>query len=67
MKQKITARLKSKTYWAAMIALLLTAIEMQNGVIFGWVSAEYRPYLVFVWPMLMLTMREMTNAALSDK
>lgn len=67
MIEKIKQRLKSKTYLVALVGGILTAIEVQSGVILGWLSPELRPYAVILWPMAMMTLREVTNAALSDK
>lgn len=67
MIEKIKQRLKSKTYLVALVGGILTAIEVQSGVILGWLSPELRPYAVILWPMAMMTLREVTSAALSDK
>lgn len=63
----IIQRLKSKTYCVAIIGALLTAIDAQSGFITGFIAAEYRPWVLMAWPALMLTLREVTTTALSDK
>lgn len=63
----IVQRLKSKTYRVGMVGLLITVLEINSGVITGWVPVDYRPWLILIWPMLMFTLREMTNSALGDK
>ena len=65
--QLIAQRLKSKTYWVGMLGLLLTAIDISSGTITGLLPAEYSPFAVLLWPMAVLTLREVTTAALSDK
>lgn len=64
---KIIQRLKSKTYWAGMLGLALTAIEINSGLITGWMPAEYRPFAVMLWPLAMFTLREITTEAIGDK
>jgi hypothetical protein len=65
--QAIIQRLKSKTYWAALIGAMLTVLEANSGLIGQFLSESYRPYIVMMWPVLMLILREFTNSALSDK
>lgn len=60
-------RLKSKTYWVALVGALLTVIEANSGFIGQFIPAEYRTYVVMLWPVLMLVLREMTTSALADK
>lgn len=63
----VIVRLKSKTYWVALIGALLTAIEANSGFISKALPVEYRAYIVMLWPVLMLTLREVTTTALQDK
>jgi len=63
----IIARLKSKTYWAAMLGALLTAIEIHSGLLAGLLPEAYRAWAVMFWPVAMVALREVTTAALSDK
>ncbi len=63
----IFQRLKSKTYWVALVGALLTVIETNSGFIGQFMPADYRPYIVMMWPVLMLVLREFTTSALADK
>lgn len=65
--QALLQRLKSKTYWAALVGALLTAIEANSGFISQFLPAETKPYIVMLWPVLMLVLREVTTTALSEK
>ena len=60
-------RLKSKTYMTAIVGALLTIIEANSGFISGFLPAAYAKYAVMLWPVLMLTLREITTSALADK
>ena len=60
-------RLKSKTYWVALVGALLTVIEANGGFLSQFMPAEYRPYIVMLWPVIMLVLREFTTSALADK
>ena len=64
MKNKLAARLRSKTYVTALVGLVLTGIEAQSGAILGWLPSEYRQFAVFLWPIAMMTLREVTSSAL---
>jgi len=64
---KIIQRLKSKTYWLAMIGAVLSVLEINGGLITQFVGADMRPYLVAFWPVVMLFAREITTTALSEK
>lgn len=50
-----------------MVGLILTAIDVNSGVITGWLPPELRPFAVLVWPLAMFTLREITTTALGDK
>ena len=63
----ILQRLKSKTYWAALIGAVLTAIEANSGFFSQYFPPAYRPYIPMLWPVLMLALREVTTTALADK
>ena len=63
----ILQRFKSKTYWVALVGALLTVIEANSGFIGQFVPAPYRAYIVMLWPVLMLVLRELTTTALADK
>ncbi len=63
----IIQRLKSKTYWAAILGALLTIVEANSGFISTLLPAAYAKFAVMLWPVLMLTLRELTTTALADK
>jgi len=63
----IVARLKSKTYWAAILGAALTAVEINSGFLAGLLPAEHRQWAIMFWPVAMIALREVTTAALSDK
>lgn len=63
----ILQRLKSKTYWAAIIGALITGLDAQSGFFSQYFPVQYRPFVPMLWPILMLAMREVTTTALADK
>lgn len=63
----IAQRLKSKTYWAAMIMAALSIVEAQSGVLSQLLPAELVPFWPLIFPMVMMILREMTKTALSEK
>jgi uncharacterized membrane protein len=63
----IVQRLKSKTYWVALVGALLTAIEANSGFLGQFIPAPYRAYIIMLWPVLMLILRELTTSALAEK
>jgi len=63
----VIQRLKSKTYWVAIVGALLTIIEANSGFIGQFVPAPYRAYIIMLWPVLMLVLRELTTTALANK
>jgi uncharacterized membrane protein len=60
-------RLQSRTYWVAILGALLTIIEANSGFISSFLPAAYAKYAVMLWPVLMLTLREITTTSLSEK
>jgi uncharacterized membrane protein len=60
-------RFKSKTYWVAIVGALLTAIELNSGFLGSFIPMPYRNYVILLWPVLMVILREVTTSALSDK
>jgi hypothetical protein len=60
-------RIRSKTYGIAIVGALLTILEMHSNVITQYIPIDYRQYVVYLWPVVMITLREFTNTALSDK
>lgn len=67
MLELLRQRLQSKTYLTALIGAILTIVDQQSGAISGLFPVEYRSYLVMAWPLIMLTLREVTTTALADK
>ena len=65
--QALIQRLKSKTYWAALVGALLTIVEANSGFFGQYIPMPYRTYAVLLWPILMLVLREVTTTALSEK
>jgi len=63
----IVQRLKSKTYWAAIIGALLTILELNSNFLGQFIPPACRAWVVMLWPVLMLTLREVTTTALADK
>lgn len=64
---KVTQRLKSKTYWAGLIMSLLTIIEAHQQIVSSLVPDVYKPYMPLVFPLVFLILREFTSTALADK
>ena len=67
MLDKIRARLRSKTYWAAIVMAALSIVEANAQVLTTQVPTEYRAWLLMAWPLAMITLREVTTGALADK
>lgn len=63
----ILARLRSKTYWVAVVGALLTMLEVNINFLGQFLPDPYRPYVVMLWPVLMVVLREVTNTALANK
>jgi uncharacterized membrane protein len=63
----ILQRLKSKTYWVAILGALLTAVEANSGYLGSFIPMPYRNYVILLWPVLMVLLREVTTSALADK
>ncbi len=63
----IIKRLKSKTYWAALVGALLVVIEQNSGVFSKFLPDDWRTWAVLMWPVIMLALRELTTTALSEK
>lgn len=64
---KIKARFQSKTYWAAIAMATLSIVEVNSQLISQAIPQEYRTYLIMAWPLVMITLREITNGALDNK
>lgn len=56
----------SKTYATALLLGLITAVEMNTQLLSQFIPEIYRPWLLMIWPVTMMTLREMTNSALSE-
>ena len=67
MLDLIKQRLKSKTYITAIVGALLTLLEANSGLLSSLLPAQYRGYVVMVWPLLMISLREVTTGALDAK
>lgn len=65
--QALIQRLKSKTYWVALIGALLTVVELNSNFIGQFIPLPFRTYAIMLWPILMLILREVTTTALADK
>ena len=63
----ILQRLKSKTYWVALVGALITAVELNSNFLGSFIPLPYRNYVILLWPVIMLTLREVTTTALADK
>lgn len=63
----IIQRLKSKTYWVAILGAILTIMDAHSQFFASLIPAEYGKYLVMLWPVVMITLREVTTTALSEK
>lgn len=68
MLEKIKQRLRSKTYWAAIIGSALMILDQQGaGIVSQFLPETARQYAVMVWPLVMVALREVTTDALADK
>ena len=65
--QALIQRLKSRTYWVALVGALLTIVEANSGFFGQYIPMPYRTYIVMLWPVLMLALREVTTTALAEK
>lgn len=63
----IIKRLKSKTYWAAIIGALLLMLEQNSGVFSAYLPESIRSAAVLLWPVLMVALREVTTKPVSEK
>jgi len=60
-------RFNSKTYKVAFIGTLLTILELNSNFFGQYIPMPYRTYIVLLWPLFMLILREVTTTALADK
>lgn len=63
----IIKRLKSKTYWAAVVGAALVVLEQNSGVFSAYLPESMRVMAVLMWPVLMVVLRELTVKPLSAK
>lgn len=63
----IIKRLKSKTYWAAILGTAVVVLE-QNAQFFGqYLPEQFRSMTILMWPVLMVALRELTTKPVGDK
>lgn len=67
MLNLILQNLNSRTVRVALLLALISGIEAQAQFFSQFVPAMYRPYLIMVWPVAMVLMRNITTTALADK
>lgn len=63
----VLKRLKSKTYWAAIIGAVLVVLEQNSGVFSMYLPESMRTMAVLLWPVLMVALREVTTESVSKK
>lgn len=63
----IIKRLKSKTYWAAILGALLVVIEQNSGIFSLYLPESVRSMAVLMWPVWMVALREVTTKPVADK
>lgn len=63
----IIKRLKSKTYWAAVVGAALVVLEQNSGVFSAYLPESMRAMAVLLWPVLMIALREVTTKPVRDK
>lgn len=63
----ITKRLKSKTYWAAILGSALVVLEQNAQFFSAYLPESMRQLSVLMWPVLMIALRELTDKPISDK
>ena len=67
MIELLKQRMRSKTYLTALAMAVISIIEINSRIITQYIPTEYAGYVVLAWPVLMLTLREVTTVALADK
>jgi hypothetical protein len=67
MLNLILQNLNSRTVKLAIFLGLISGIEVQAQFFSQFVPPAYRPYLVMVWPVAMISMRNITTTALANK
>lgn len=60
-------RLKSKTYWAAIVGATLVVVEQNSGILSAYLPESIRTMAVLLWPVIMVALREVTTKPVSAK
>lgn len=63
----IIKRLKSKTYRVAIVGALVLVVEHNSGFFASFLPESIRALAVMLWPVLMITLREVTTKPLAEK
>ena len=63
----IINRLKSKTYRVAIVGALILIVEHNSGFFASFLPESIRALAVMMWPVLMITLREVTTSSLDKK
>ena len=63
----IIKRLKSKTYRVAIVGALVLVVEHNSGFFASFLPESVRALAVMLWPVLMITLREVTIKPLDEK
>ena len=67
VKQLFLERVRSKTYWAALIGAILTIVEAQYDFLTTLLPPAVMPYAPLIFPIAMAILREFTTMALENK
>jgi hypothetical protein len=67
MLELLKQRWQSRTYRVAVIGAVLTVLEVHYQPLSMFLPERYRIYVVLLFPVAMMLMREVTKIPLSDK
>lgn len=67
MMRALIKRLKSKTYWAAILGAALVVLEQNSGIFSLYLPESIRTMAVLLWPVVMVALREATTKPVSAK
>lgn len=67
MLRALIKRLKSKTYWAAILGAGLVVLEQNSGIFSAYLPESIRTMAVLLWPVVMVALREATTKPVSAK
>ena len=67
MLEILAQRLKSKTYWAAILGTLITVVDANLGVVSSMLPGSLAVYTPLLWPMVMVALREVTTTSIAKK